>query len=83
MPKRLPGAEDLREGLTFARALSEPELEPAEGDESPRDWLGHPVSCTDCPYEETRAAGRCDLGRTCVMDRRGRRIDRFFATNPG
>ena len=84
MPERLPGAEDLREGLTFpARALSEPDLEPVEGDESPRDWLGHPVSCTDCSYEETRAAGKCDLGRTCVMDRRGRRIDRFFATNPG
>ena len=46
------------------------------------DWLGNPVSCADCPNEETRAAGRCEFGRACVMDRRARRIDRFFAANP-
>ncbi len=51
-------------------------------EDGPFDWLGNPVSCADCPYDETRAAGRCDLGRICVMDRRARRIDRFFAANP-
>ena len=47
-----------------------------------RRRLDRPVSCADRPYEETRAAGLCDLGQTCVMDRRARRIDRFFAANP-
>ncbi|MDR3376440.1 MAG: 4Fe4S-binding leucine-rich repeat protein, partial [Ancalomicrobiaceae bacterium] len=53
-----------------------------EDDDAPTDWLGNPVSCTDCPHEESRAKGLCDLGRTCVKDRRGKRIYRFFAANP-
>ena len=51
-------------------------------DDGPFDWLGNPVSYADCPNEETLAAGTCDLGTTCVMDRRARRIDLFFAVNP-
>jgi hypothetical protein len=47
------------------------------------DWLGRPVSCRDCPHEVIRSEARCDLGRICVRDRRARRIDRFFAANPG
>jgi hypothetical protein len=46
------------------------------------DWLGRPVSCKDCPHESMRTQGRCDLGRICVRDRRSKRIDRFFASNP-
>ncbi len=83
MQQRLPGAEDLREGLSVrrARALMAGGAS-AEDDDGPFDWLGNPVSCVDCPYEETRASGRCEFGRVCVMDRRARRIDRFFAANP-
>ena len=47
------------------------------------DWLGRPVCCGDCPHEVIRTQGHCDLGRICVRDRRARRIDRFFAANPG
>ena len=76
MRGRLPGAEDLRQGLTMVDGASEAE------DDGPFDWLGNPVSCADCPYEETRTAGRCEFGRACLMDRRARRIDRYFAVNP-
>ena len=62
--------------------MSESGSDAVDVEDGPFDWLGNPVSCADCPYEETRAAGRCDLGKTCVMDRRARRIDRFFAANP-
>jgi hypothetical protein len=84
MRERLPRAQDLREGLT---ALETTGVREGGGDaldveDGPLDWLGNPVSCADCPYDETRAAGRCDLGRVCIMDRRARRIDRFFAANP-
>jgi hypothetical protein len=47
------------------------------------DWLGKPVSCRDCPHEDIRSGAHCDLGRVCVQDRRAKRIDRFFAANPG
>jgi len=57
-------------------------LEPFGAEDGPFDWLGNPVSCTDCPHEENRQAGKCDLGTTCVRDRRARRIDRFFAALP-
>src|SRR5208283_3658603 len=54
----------------------------AEDEDGAVDWLGNPVSCVDCPHEETRAEGRCEFGRACVMDRRARRVDRFFSANP-
>ncbi|MBD3814093.1 MAG: hypothetical protein IE917_18080 [Betaproteobacteria bacterium] len=56
-----------------------------EDDDAPPaiDWLGNPVSCRDCPHEENRVSGLCDLGRACVRDLRSRRIDRFFSINPG
>ena len=60
---------------------AEPVAQPVVEDETV-DWLGNPVSCRDCAHEENRRAGMCDLGRTCVNDRRGKRIDRFFAANP-
>ena len=84
MRQCLPRAEDLREGLTALKTgeARVSENGAAEDEDGAFDWLGNPVSCADCPYEETRAAGRCDLGKTCVMDRRARRIDRFFALNP-
>ncbi len=47
------------------------------------DWRGQPLSCSDCPHKEIRSEKSCDLGRICVRDRRARRIDRFFAANPG
>ena len=46
------------------------------------DWQGLPVRCQDCPHEDIQAQGRCDLGKACVADRRGKRIDGFFARNP-
>lgn len=60
-------------------------LQPMEDDDAPPaiDWLGNPVSCRDCPHEENRVSGLCDLGRACVRDLRARRIDRFFSINPG
>jgi hypothetical protein len=74
----------LREGLTALKTgeARVSENGAAEVEDGAFDWLGNPVRCADCPYEETRAAGLCDLGKTCVMDRRARRIDRFFALNP-
>ena len=80
MQRGLPGAEDLREGLTAVAVMAGGAS--ADEDDGPFDWLGNPVSCADCPHEDTRAAGRCEFGRICVMDRRARRIDRFFAANP-
>ena len=63
------------------REHDEPVAQPVVEDETV-DWLGNPVSCRDCPHEENRRAGLCDLGRVCVNDRRGKRIDRFFAADP-
>lgn len=46
------------------------------------DWQGELLSCRDCPHQEIRARGLCNLGQTCVRDRRSRRIDHFFSVNP-
>ena len=44
----LPGAEDLREGVSFNRVAtaSESRTDPAD-DDGPTDWLGNPVSCAE------------------------------------
>lgn len=47
------------------------------------DWQGQPVRCRDCRHEPMHRDGRCRRGRSCVRDRRARRVDRFFRHNPG
>lgn len=86
----MPGAQNLREGVTtrkrrpkrHSREARMGEDAPATGLGEAIDWLGRPVSCKDCPHQSMRDEGRCDLGRICVRDRRSKRIDRFFANIP-
>jgi len=47
-----------------------------------RDWRGQEVDCATCAHQDLRAAGRCELRKSCVQDRYARRIDRFFESNP-
>ena len=78
MRRGLPGAEDLRQGLTLDRWHGGGISERTTGR---LDWLGSRSPAPTAPTRR-RAAGRCDFGRACVEDRRARRIDRFFAANP-
>ncbi|WP_231711289.1 4Fe4S-binding leucine-rich repeat protein [Xanthobacter dioxanivorans] len=61
-------------GNTEASAVEAPTVEAL-------DWQGRPLRCQDCPHEDIRAEGRCDLGKVCVADRRSKRIARFFSNN--
>lgn len=47
------------------------------------DWQGGALDCAACPHRELLAAGRCKPAQACVADRYAKRIDRFFAWNPG
>ncbi len=47
------------------------------------DWLDRAIACDGCEHEDLLAQERCRLRHACVQDRYARRIDRFFAWNPG
>jgi hypothetical protein len=47
------------------------------------DWQGNEIRCEACCHLRLSQDGQCEPRRACVQDRYARRIDRFFARNPG
>lgn len=45
------------------------------------DWQGETVRCRDCRHRPLRKQGLCIKGRSCIRDRRARRIDDFLKKN--
>ena len=70
----LPGSEDLRAGEISAGG--------GTGAATPSTGSAGRSPARTARTTRSAQAGRCDLGRVCVRDRRSKRIDSFFSANP-
>ncbi|EIZ77328.1 LRV FeS4 cluster domain-containing protein [Novosphingobium sp. Rr 2-17] len=45
------------------------------------DWRGKVIRCRECDHSALNREGLCAKGKSCIRDRRARRVDRFLREN--